>query len=364
MLATPLFASAGGFSIITAFLGQTANADTVSSPTLNSQTMPVLAAAVNLDPNPAVGSGDITVVDGSALLSQQGPAGTAADIAVEPANSQISVYTVREGDTLSGIAQMFNVSVGTIIAANNIQKDVIQPGQTLIILPITGIEHTVVPGDTLASLAKKYNSDANDIAQFNNLDPGAALVVGQTILIPDGELPAAPAPTSAGGSSSSAPSSKVKKAPGSTEPYLGGSGPVISDYYAWPLAGNNTSCNWPGQLTQGLHGWNAVDIGAPRGTPIYAAAAGTVIVANGDGAWNGGYGNYVVIQHPNGTETLYAHMTKVLTSAGTEVAQGDKIGLVGATGDATGPHVHFEVRGAQNPFTMLSLGATDPVCSQ
>ena len=327
--------------------------------------MPVLAAAVNLDPNPAVGGGDITVVDGSALFSQQGPAGTAADIAVEPANSQISVYTVRDGDTLSGIAQMFDVSVGTIIAANNIQKDLIKPGETLIILPITGIEHTVVPGDTLASLAKKYSSDAGDIAQYNDLPDGAALTVGQTILIPDGELSStAPASVPSGSSPSSVakPSSKVKEAPGNTEPYLGGSGPVVSDYYAWPLAGNNNSCNWPGQITQGLHGWNAVDIGAPRGTDIYAAAAGTVIVANGDGGWNGGYGNYVVIQHSNGTETLYAHMSKVLTSAGTQVAQGDTIGLVGMTGDATGPHVHFEVRGAQNPFAALSLGSTDPIC--
>jgi murein DD-endopeptidase MepM/ murein hydrolase activator NlpD len=98
-----------------------------------------------------------------------------------------------------------------------------------------------------------------------------------------------------------------------------------------------------------LHGWNAVDIGAPRGTAIYAAAAGTVIVAR-TGGWNGGYGNYVVISHPNGTETLYAHMSKVLASAGEQVAQGDTIGLVGMTGLATGNHLHFEVRGAANPF--------------
>ena len=110
----------------------------------------------------------------------------------------------------------------------------------------------------------------------------------------------------------------------------------------WPVAG--------GIITQGLHGWNAVDIGAPKGTPIYAAAAGTVIVAKSNGAWNGGYGNYVVISHPNGTETLYAHMSKVETSAGASVGQGETIGLVGMTGMATGNHLHFEVRGAANPF--------------
>lgn len=350
MLATPLFASAGGFSIFTVFLGQTADAAGAGTATIfNSQTVPVLAAAVNLDPNPPIGGGDITVVDGSALFSPQGPAGTAADIAVQPASSQISVYQVRDGDTLSGIAQMFGVSVGTIIAANNIEHDIINPGQTLIILPITGIEHTIVAGDTLASLATKYSSDADNIAQYNDLADNAALTVGETIIIPDGEIPSA-SPASSPAKSSSPPSSsssKVKKAPGNTEPYLGGSGPLISGYYDKPVSGI---------ITQGLHGWNAVDIGAPKGTSIYAAAAGTVIVAIGNGGWNGGYGNYVVIQHSNGTETLYAHMSKVLTSAGTEVAQGDKIGLVGATGDATGPHLHFEVRGAANPFVSLAVG--------
>ncbi|MDE1924991.1 MAG: peptidoglycan DD-metalloendopeptidase family protein [Patescibacteria group bacterium] len=343
-----MFASAGSYGIFSAFLGDTASAAGTSAPaTFNSQTVPVLAAAVNLDPNPAVGGGDITVVDGSALLSQEGPSGTAADIAVRPASAQISVYTVRDGDTLSGIAQMFDVSVNTIIGANNIQHDLIKPGQTLIILPITGIEHTIVTGDTLASLAKKYSSDANDIAQYNDLTPGAALAVGQTILIPGGEVTAstpAPAPTS----HSSSSTSKIKKAPGNTEPYLGGSGPILSGYYAWPVDG--------GLITQGLHGWNAVDIGAPKGTSIYAAAAGTVIVALSNGGWNGGYGNYVVIEHSNGTETLYAHMSHVLTSAGSEVNQGDVIGKVGATGEATGPHLHFEVRGAQNPFASLGVG--------
>ena len=194
--------------------------------------MPVLAAAVNLDPNPAVGGGDITVVDGSALLPQEGPSGTAADIAVRPVSSQISVYTVRDGDTLSGIAQMFDVSVGTIIAANDIQHDLINPGQTLIILPITGIEHTIVADDTLASLAKKYSSDANDIAQYNDLADGASLTIGQTILIPDGEIPASASASTAAPASHGASSGTKSSGGSSTEPYLGGSGPAIAGYYA------------------------------------------------------------------------------------------------------------------------------------
>lgn len=307
--------------------------------------MSLLAPAINLDPSPSVGGGGISMVDGSALISQEGPSGTAADIENLPTNQQISVYTVREGDTLSGIADMFNVSINTIIGANDIRNGIIRPGQTLIILPITGIQHTVIKGETMSSLAKKYNSDAHGIAVYNGLADGQSLTVGTVLLIPNGVL-STPAPAK-----SNSNTTKIKNiASGkTTEPYLGGSGPAISGYYAWPVA--------TGVVTQALHGWNGVDIGAPKGTSIYAAAGGTVIIANGNGGWNGGYGSYVVIQHPNGTQTLYAHMSKVLTTPGTQVDQGDVIGKVGSTGESTGFHLHFEVRGAKNPFASLSVGS-------
>jgi murein DD-endopeptidase MepM/ murein hydrolase activator NlpD len=85
------------------------------------------------------------------------------------------------------------------------------------------------------------------------------------------------------------------------------------------------------------------------GTPIHAAAAGTVIVAR-SGGWNGGYGSFVIISHSNGTQTLYGHASKVLVSAGQYVDQGDTIALMGSTGQSTGSHLHFEIRGAKNPF--------------
>jgi murein DD-endopeptidase MepM/ murein hydrolase activator NlpD len=110
-----------------------------------------------------------------------------------------------------------------------------------------------------------------------------------------------------------------------------------------------------GILTQGLHGWNAVDIGAARGTPLHAAADGTVIVAR-IGGYNGGYGNYVVITHGNGTQTLYGHMKNVIVSSGQTVSAGQVIGYEGSTGNSTGPHLHFEVRGAANPFRNCSVG--------
>lgn len=325
----PLFASAS----ILSFFTQPVSQSSQSTPAyFNSQNIPLLSPAINLDPHPSAGGGDISMVGGQALLAQEGPSGTAADLPETPINSQISVYTVHEGDTLSGIAQMFNVSVGTIIGANNLQGKSIQPGQQLIILPITGIEHTVQKGDTIAAIAKKYKSDAGDIAQYNDLAGDASLVVGEKLIIPNGETPA---PVVVAKKSTS------KKKVGA-EPYLGGSGPAISGYYAWPVAG--------GVITQSLHGWNGVDIGAPLGTNIFASAGGTVIIAKNNGAWNGGYGKYVVISHPNGTQTLYSHMSNVLVSPGESVSQGEIIGKMGSTGLSTGSHLHFEVRGAVNPF--------------
>lgn len=259
------------------------------------------------------------------------------------ASDRISVYVVRPGDTLSEIATMFGVSVNTIIWANNLKGATdVHPGDTLIILPVSGIEHTVAKGETLQSLAKKYGADAGEIAQYNGLDASAALAAGSSIIIPGGEI-AAPAPVKSTGTKAASGGKSI------SEPYLGGSGAAVPGFFVNPLPG--------GILTQGIHGWNAVDIGAARGTPIHAAAGGTVIIAKNNGAWNGGYGNYVVITHANGTQTLYAHMTHSIVTPGQTVSAGEIIGYVGATGEATGPHLHFEVRGAKNPFASCRVNS-------
>lgn len=283
------------------------------------------------------------VSSGSALLAYSGPSGTLADVVNAPPPDRISLYVVREGDTISEIGNMFGVSVNTIVWANDLTstRD-IHPGQQLVILPVSGVEHKVVKGDTLKSIAKKYKSDATEIAQYNGLDANATLAVGSTVIIPGGEV--------------AAPVRIVSRSSGSrriiSEPYLGGSGPAQPGYYVNPIPG--------GIITQGIHGWNAVDIGARRGTPIHAAAAGTVIVSRNNSGWNGGYGNYVVVTHANGSQTLYAHMTHSIVSVGQFVVGGQVIGYVGATGMATGPHLHFEVRGAANPFRNCYVGS---VCS-
>ncbi len=289
--------------------------------TQNSQTMALLRGATNPDPNPSKGGGDITVV-GGALLAEAGPSGTIADIEERPAGSdQISIYVVRECDTLSQIADMFQVSVNTIRWANDLGPGKgIHPGQTLVILPISGVRHTVQKGDTLQGIAKKYGGELDEILSYNGLKADAELAEGGVVVVPHGEI-AAPKLVSSG----------VKR---------GASLPAVAGYYIRPVNGIKT---------QGIHGYNGIDIGAPAGAPIVAAAAGEVIVSRGAG-WNGGYGNYVVIRHSNGTQTLYAHNSQNIVSVGDIVVQGQVIGYVGSTGRSTGEHLHFEVRGAKNPF--------------
>lgn len=322
VLITPIFAYAGLFSFISSiFQGEPEN---IAETTTNSQTMPLLQAAVNFDPLPlARGGGDISIVGGSALLSESGPNGSYANVdSGKNQNGRVSVYIVREGDTLSQIAEMFNVTTNTIAWNNDIERGVIRPGQTLIILPITGVQHIVVKGDTLESIAKKYKADANEIRGYNHLSPGAVLAIGSTIVVPDGEMaPVATSPVTAN--------------------LRGAGGPDYSGYYTRPIIG--------GRKTQGLHGYNGVDLASYSGAAVMAAAGGEVIVAR-DWGYNGGYGSYVVITHGNGTQTLYSHLSSVIVASGQYVVQGQVIGTIGSTGRSTGPHLHFEVRGARNPF--------------
>lgn len=274
----------------------------------------------------------VSIVSDSALLSVGGSMGASdgKDL-IDPSSLETSVYVVRKGDSISAIAEMFEISVNTILWANDMKKgDKLIEGDVLLILPISGLEHTVTKGQTLQSIAKLYKVDIDDITFYNGLDAGAKLAIGDELMIPDGIK----------AQENDKPVVDLKASIAKDKKYYEAH-PVknLAGYYVNPVPGYRKS--------QGIHDKNAVDLAIKTGTPIHAAAAGRVTLARN--GYNGGFGNLVIISHPNGTETLYAHQSKIATTTGAQVAQGEIIGYVGSTGRSTGPHLHFEVHGARNP---------------
>ncbi len=319
-----------------------------ASATLNSQTLALpQAQAILALQNPDEDT-DLTVAD-NALIAETGPLGTQADVVEdEPDAADIYTYVVRNGDTLPVVAKMLNVSVGTIVWANDLpsKNAKLTPGQVLTILPVSGISYTIKKNDTVSSIARAFKVDADEIGRFNGLESDSKLQSGATIIIPGAEL-ALPTNTSTKTSGGTSGGTKTNSqlplvAYGATRYLPGHDGPDLGGYFIRPTKG----CT----RTQGLHGADGVDIACPNGvdTPILAAASGTVLIAKSSG-WNGGFGEYVVINHSNGSQTLYGHMSRVDVSPGQVVTQGQLIGLMGATGRATGKHLHWEVHGAMNP---------------
>jgi LysM repeat protein len=338
IIAGPLFANADVFSFMSKALGDSSHgkAQDVVVPQ-NTQKMALLQAPTNIDPLPRKGIQDVSMVDDGTALSNENDAinvknlSSSTDSTIyQPSSDQISLYTVHKGDTLQQIAQMFGVTTNTILWANDMRKgQALVANQVLVILPISGIRYTVKKGDTLKSVAAAFKGDADDIARYNGLDD--SLTVGDEIIIPNGEASI----------QESKPASGSKAGKGGFVPASGGSIVDPAGYFSRPIVG--------GVRTQGIHGHNGVDLASSYGTPILAAASGTVVVAR-DGGWNGGYGSYVVIQHSNGMQTLYGHMSAVKVSVGDQVSKGQTIGAMGSTGQSTGVHLHFEVRGGKNPF--------------
>jgi murein DD-endopeptidase MepM/ murein hydrolase activator NlpD len=225
-------------------------------------------------------------------------------------------------------------------------------------------QYTVMSGDTVSAIAKKFSVDESDIFDLNGLATTDKIHAGTVLVIPVNtpintstkpaittpiSVPAAPQPAAQSPvttpvtiAAATIPAIKTINinTPTSTTALRGG-------YYVQPVTG---------LLTQGIHDINAVDFGCPIGSDVHAAAGGTVFIIKGGSAYNGGYGNYIVINHANGTQTLYAHLSQVNVTMGQTVTQGQLIGLSGMTGRATGPHLHLEVRGAMNPWGDDALG--------
>ncbi len=261
---------------------------------------------------------------------------TRTNISQKP-RSEIIEYEVKSGDTISTIAEHFDISVETIKWANGLDsKDTINPGQKIKILPVSGIAHTVKSGDTLESVAKKYSAEAQSILDFpfNDVPDDFKLKVAQVLIVPDGVEPQV--------------TQKSRPVPQS---FRTG---VASPTFQAPGGGNFM---WPVRaiLTQYFSWYHpALDIADRSGPSVVAADGGTVVVAG----WpdNSGYGNRVVIDHGNGYTTLYAHFSNVYVSSGQKVSRGQLIAQMGSTGRSSGTHLHFEIRYkgiALNPLAIL-----------
>lgn len=224
-------------------------------------------------------------------------------------------YTVRSGDTISGIAKKFGLyNISTLISVNNISNArQLYVGKKLRIPNIDGIEYKVSKGESIASIAKKNGITVEDLVDCNELD-SEVLSAGQVLYIPGGKMD----PTA------------LKNAMG--ELFLN---PLkvkyrVSSEYGYRL--------YPLTGTPSNH--SGIDLACPTGTPIYATKSGTVAyVCKNDRV----YGNYVIVNHGNGYQTLYAHMSKITCVKGQAVDNNTQIGLVGSTGQSTGPHLHLSV---------------------
>ena len=246
---------------------------------------------------------------------------------IQSSDVMLEHYTVRTGDTLTGIASRFGVSMMTLWWANKITtKDSLHAGQDLVIPPVTGLVVTVKSGDTLDSIAAANKVDANDIVEVNGLTD-LRLIVGQVVVLPGAK--GAPIPT---------PKPTEKPIKHYTGGYGDGATGVAPAYnggpWSWPVRGGN-------YISQYFHyGHYAVDIAAAYGTPVVAALAGTVVYA---GWANTGCGYSVILRNSVSIYTMYCHNSKVLVSVGQSVARGQQIARVGSSGEATGPHSHFAV---------------------
>ena len=271
-----------------------------------------------------------------ALIPALAPVPAAVSPPAKPArltstNRGIVDYTVKTGDTLSGIATQFDVTTATVAWANDIYNpDHLVPGATLRIPPTSGALHKVGAGDTLLYIAQRYQVDVEDIIAnpLNSFVDPDSLSLGQEIMIPGGVTPAA----------IPAPGSVARPGAAPVPPHDGRS-------LHWPTRGPILS--WFTHYHRGL------DISPAYGTPVYAAERGRVVLVQ---YLRYGYGYYLIINHGNGYRTLYAHMSSIYVRPGSTVYRGQNIGQVGSTGRSTGPHLHFEVYAngrAVDPYRFL-----------
>jgi len=278
-----------------------------------------------------VGNGSIRASSPPTTFSPQALGALIGGAEPEDAKKVITEYIVESGETLSSIASKFNISLNTILWANNLSMNTqIQPETRLVIPPVSGVIYHVKSGDTISTIAEKYKGKTEEIVAINNLSNDEDIYIEDILVIPNGVMPSVP----------------TQIAPQTV--------PLADSYFICPIAA-------PCRETQGLHWYNAVDLSHNQcGELIYAAAGGTVLkvkLTNSTSRWAfGGAGNTISILHPNGVVTSYGHIAISLVNPGDQVSQGQAIALMGGkpgtagAGLSTGCHVHFAVLGARNPF--------------
>lgn len=223
-----------------------------------------------------------------------------------------TTYTVRPGDNLWDIARRNQVSLQTLMVMNRLdQNSILNIGDTLKLPSGNSQIHVVKPGETMWGIAQRYQVTVAAMQNANpNTDPNR-LKIGDRLHIP---------------------SSRMTQ-PTAFQPARGIS---TGGNLAWPVSGTITSAF--GWRQSGFH--HGIDIANRMGTPIKAAAAGTVVFAG----WKDVYGRTVIIEHPDGKRTLYAHAEKILVCEQQKVSKGQTIATIGVSGRTTGPHLHFEVK--------------------
>lgn len=295
-------------------------------------TATLIGGPIIAENNPFVSSYDQNFDNYQAMMVSYSPYGEnlTTVVSAKP-RDKIENYTVKEGDTLEKIAKRFDISIDTIKWANNLKNDTIKPGEVLKIPPVTGVVHKVASGENVYSIAKKYKVDPQNIVNFPfndfaDLDT-FALVPGQILYVPDGVI--------------------EEEKPVVRPRFLAEikAGVKGTSNFIWPTSGGIT------QYPVWYH--MALDIANPSAPPILAADSGTVTYAE---CVRYGYGCHIIIDHGNGYQSLYAHLSRINVSSGQAVSQGQQIGLMGSTGRSTGTHLHFEIRsGGQllNPLNFL-----------
>jgi murein DD-endopeptidase MepM/ murein hydrolase activator NlpD len=235
----------------------------------------------------------------------------AAALPPVPVTLEMSTYTIRPNDSLASIAKRFGLNLDTLISVNGIASTrSMRSGAQLRVPNINGLVYKVRSGEGLASVAKRYKVDATRIVDANDLG-SARLTVGQSLFIPGARLP----------------QSAIAQAMG--------------QLVAWPARGPISSYFGyrPDPFTGVRRFHTGIDIVMNSGTPVRAAMAGRI----SDVGYNANYGNYIIMTHADGYQTLYGHLSSILAREGSAVDQGAQIGLSGNTGYSTGAHLHFSL---------------------